>query len=706
LTKKGIIGMSYPNLLWSTASGRSRILGVVVVLLCIISAHHFRVSNYDPEAWNAVGVLLVALVVARWAFRSSPGATFLRRLPTAPLCDSPRLVSRPRIWTIGLVAMILLTLVNLLSTAVVSAHVQFALLVVGVVCIPWGLMQPETLPVRSWRWPMVLLLGIILLGFGLRLVSLGELVPYFVDEGNFAAHVNLLRADGGLKPLLHPFSSFIAFPWIYPYLQWWTADGMLGRNLDGLRLVSVFFGTLTIPALYLLARQLVDQSTALLAALLLAVFPPHLAFSRLGMNNIADPLFGTLALAFLVRSWQRQDTRNLVLAGVMLGLTQYFYEGGRLVFPAVMIAGVGWYGLHRPLPLKQMLRRLWRTFILAVTQLRLTRPLKHLFTENRRLLLVALVFMLPLYITWIWHNFPLTPRLTIAGVGSAQDQFTIQLSKQNFGLVRQIITPFLVYVHVPEELFNTSGNPPMFILWYYGSRLPMVMPWLVPFFLLGLLTLVWHPRRPAILALGAILLTSLGAILISNNAIYSRYVVIFPLVVLLVAVGVRVALSWLLASRLGRWLPRLMVGLGLLTAVLQVHYYYGTLLPWYNLSVRGFRLDSEDAIRRAIQYPAAWPIFIVSSDAIPQNVDYTLDYYADGYGVAVIQTEELRPELFAVLPPEQGVLFFISPNNRLARMALEANLPLTGPFFSPFDTPMLNQYALYVVPPVSPGFER
>src|SRR5690606_27829994 len=111
------------------------------------------------------------------------------------------------------------------------------------------------------------------------------------------------------------------------------AQDILGHNLTGLRIFSAVFGTLTVPALYLLARELFDRRTALLAALLLATFPPHIHFSRLGLNNIADPLFGVLALAFLVRGLKRGGLRDYALSGVMLGLTQYFYEGGKLLYP-------------------------------------------------------------------------------------------------------------------------------------------------------------------------------------------------------------------------------------------------------------------------------------------------------------------------------------------------------------------------------------
>jgi hypothetical protein len=42
----------------------------------------------------------------------------------------------------------------------------------------------------------------------------------------------------------------------------------------------------------LLARYLYDRRTATIAALVLIGYPPHIHYSRLALNNIADPLFG------------------------------------------------------------------------------------------------------------------------------------------------------------------------------------------------------------------------------------------------------------------------------------------------------------------------------------------------------------------------------------------------------------------------------
>jgi 4-amino-4-deoxy-L-arabinose transferase-like glycosyltransferase len=82
---------------------------------------------------------------------------------------------------------------------------------------------------------------------------------------------------------------------------------------------------------------LFDRRAGLLAALLLATYPPHIHFSRLALNNIADPLFGVLALALLAAGLRQRSRRALWLGGMALGLTAYFYEGGRLFYPLLTL---------------------------------------------------------------------------------------------------------------------------------------------------------------------------------------------------------------------------------------------------------------------------------------------------------------------------------------------------------------------------------
>ncbi|HRF98926.1 MAG TPA: hypothetical protein PLZ51_27135, partial [Aggregatilineales bacterium] len=85
---------------------------------------------------------------------------------------------------------------------------------------------------------------------------------------------------------------------------------------------------------------------AFVSAVMLATLPIHIQFSRLALNNIADPLFGTLTFYFIARGFKypHKMRGNFAWAGAMLGLTQYFYEGGRFLYPALTLGWLGFLG--------------------------------------------------------------------------------------------------------------------------------------------------------------------------------------------------------------------------------------------------------------------------------------------------------------------------------------------------------------------------
>jgi hypothetical protein len=58
------------------------------------------------------------------------------------------------------------------------------------------------------------------------------------------------------------------------------------------------------------------------------------------LNNIADPLFGTLAFAFIGRGLLHGRRTDFAIGGAMLGLTHYFYEGGRLLYMPLALAWI------------------------------------------------------------------------------------------------------------------------------------------------------------------------------------------------------------------------------------------------------------------------------------------------------------------------------------------------------------------------------
>jgi len=79
---------------------------------------------------------------------------------------------------------------------------------------------------------------------------------------------------------------------------------LLGDNLIGLRLPWAVVGTFTVLGTYLLVRRQFDRRQALLTAFLLATYHFHIHYSRLGSNQVADPLFVVWVLYFMVVGWQ------------------------------------------------------------------------------------------------------------------------------------------------------------------------------------------------------------------------------------------------------------------------------------------------------------------------------------------------------------------------------------------------------------------
>jgi len=102
-------------------------------------------------------------------------------------------------------------------------------------------------------------------------------------------------------------------------------------------------------------------------AFLLAVSRWDINFSRIGMYNVATPLFELAALGFLLRGLRGQRFADFGLAGVALGLGMVFYTGF-LPFPLVLLV----FLLHTAIAERQVLRSSWRGLLILLLALLLT----------------------------------------------------------------------------------------------------------------------------------------------------------------------------------------------------------------------------------------------------------------------------------------------------------------------------------------------
>ena len=184
-----------------------------------------------------------------------------------------------------------------------------------------------------WSRPELLLVGTLtLLALSVRMIGLADVPANFSgDEGEMGEMARAVLA-GRLED---PFTT----GWLGHATLWFYAQALsltvVGDDVTGLRALSAVLGAATIPALYWFARLLHGPLVAILAAFLLAGYHFHVHFSRIGLNNVADPLLVVLAFAALVSGYRARSPFRLALAGVALGLAQHSYYGARLALFAV-----------------------------------------------------------------------------------------------------------------------------------------------------------------------------------------------------------------------------------------------------------------------------------------------------------------------------------------------------------------------------------
>lgn len=559
-----------------------------------------------------------------------------------------------------------------------SHHVQFVAWVAALLLLAYGVRGLTVTPassdprLRVERWEWLVLVLIVLLALALRVWRLDDTIRMMVDEMNFAASVRWFWAFDDV-PLLEPISNVIPFPRLYTYWQSWTM-ALFGRDFLGFRMVSAITGTLTVAATWWLARHLFDRRAALLAALLLAVLPPHIHFSRLALNNIAEPLFGTLALAYIARGLQSGARRDFVLAGVSLGLTQYFFEAGRWLYPPLVA--------------------LWLLWVWGVDRRRLSIAMRrHLLA----MLGIALLLALPVYAVLVADAGHIAGRMESSGVSSEfiVGLFTGESDREMF--VANALYAFLTYVNKPE------------IYIFYGGVQSLITTPVVPLFVLGLATLVLRclTRRGvgAMLVLLWIASTSAGNALMVQPYSSPRFVVAFPALAIMMAVGLWMLGRLLAAPGIGRrvgWFGSAVV-LALLCGG-QVAYYFGPHLAHFNRQfreVRNYR-DVEDALLRGVELPTGTAIHLITS--VPFHTLYSRDFvlfFSDNQTVETIHMNALPDDYFTELDPSLPHAVFIPPGQGRLRYLMAAGfgaLPAPQPSPNP-DVPSDEQFLLYYFPP-------
>ena len=650
--------------------GATLALGLLGSALMIIAAYNFRPSSPsalldDGAGWMALG--LAAFIAALALNRRPVPATLV---PVAAPLDSTASHWRSFWLAQGFLLLGLDVAISAnwfgLTAKNFAPSLQFVILLLGVIAIARGMGGPFRrlrLEARS-AVPLAL---ILLLALVLRVVGLGDTIRTLVDEVHWINGIQHLwwhPQDG----LLTAGSTYLPTTLVYSFWES-SAVALFGRNFFGLRIVSAVIGTLNIWALYLLARALFDRTTALAAAFILATFPPHLHFSRIAMAHVGDTLFGTLALAFAARGLRENRRLDWALCGVMLGLTQYFYEGGRLLFPLLLLA---WLALLALLT-RGHLRDHWRGIGVAI--------------------LTAVIVAAPVYVVILAQQSSLTNRMNDAGLGWGYwfrllaGKLTL---KEQANLVLRLTVPFQIYVHLPE------------LAVYYGGGTALILTAFVPPALLGVGYTLWRWRTPALVVLLWVLATAVGNMMLRDNGQAPRFVVSFPALALLIALGLRSTLGVLglrapSALRLG-----LLALLAAVIGVVQITYYFSVHLPVYNAQLREAKPypDGTDAVLRSLALPAGTQIVLISDPPSDENVPRTLLGFltvpSPKAPLIAVSAKDVTSRYLMELARDRNYAFFIQPGHEDVVRRIRQYFSLSAPETTPYDgIPPARTFLLY-----------
>lgn len=349
------------------------------------------------------------------------------------------------------------------------------------------------------RW----LLGLFVCALALRALALDALPPgLYTDELGSAGYTVTFVFPGDDMPTANPFQvGPNSHPTLYYYILR-LCFALFGYTIPALRISSAVAGAMAVLATYACVAVFHNRRAALLAAAIMTTLHFHVHWSRIGLNNIWDTLWIPTYLAAFAWGWQREWSGGAVIAGLALGLSQYFYPGNKV---GVLLLVVAIAIVHRNQP--DRLRLLIHGGKLALTTAVVASPLV-LFAVY-----APEVFFARLHEVMGWHT-----DAVIAAVGSYDLWAYAKL---------QVVQNIAAFVAVADA----SG--------FHGADVPIMVGLAAPLFVVGLL---WELMRRRWLPVLWIALTLVLGGIMTKGAPSSYYFV-----------GGIPAMCWLVASPLD-WL--------------------------------------------------------------------------------------------------------------------------------------------------------
>ncbi|HET9279083.1 MAG TPA: glycosyltransferase family 39 protein, partial [Flavitalea sp.] len=330
-----------------------------------------------------------------------------------------------------------------------------------------------------------------------------------------------------------------SFPSLFYFIQS-AFIRFLGQTTEALRILSAIVGALTVGTVYLCGKAMFGHRAGILGALCLSALHFHIHFSRLGLNNVWDSLWYTIVVGALWYGWERNHRGAYLLAGLALGLSQYFYVSSKGLFGILLLGFIVAFFVRR-IRLYQALPSLVLMFAVAV----------------------AVIFPL---ISFYFHepNHFLAPIVRVSFLRETFSGPAVVIEEPVWKYaIEQIFIGMKAFTHTP-------------IYHHYDPETPILRPMYAIFFFIGLVWLLLRNRdsRFVLLFLWLVTFGLIGGLSESAPSA-QRYVAAAPACALIIGFGVSQLID-IVESRLQKrsWLFAGLVYMIVATAMINDLYFY------------------------------------------------------------------------------------------------------------------------------------
>ncbi len=424
--------------------------------------------------------------------------------------------------------------------------------------------------------------------------------------------------------------------------------------LSTLRLPAALFGAATVIPFYFLVREVWGRAAAIAGSAILAFSASNVHYSRLALNNIVTQFFWVACFLFLLRGLRSRNPLDWVVAGLIAGVSEYFYYGTRLL-PFILAAFFAY---------------------LLIVHWRWARSYTGYFA------LTALSYLAgfgPLLAYFVTH-----PNLYLGRGAQLVVWNHIPLSWDDLQQMVRVLGPI-----ISENLLGISTYTSQDII-YFGSLLMVPEAALL---VLGVALLIWRWRHPAAFLM---LLAGLGVLFVGGSLVFypnsvpplmNHWTPAFPVFycAMAIPVGLWLEQGWAIAPAKWRWAKLTVLVLGLVAlGYMNVSYYFDSYHAdpdsLKSIAYRSAQSSYDIQVAQS-RYIASlgtrYMVVVVGKSSAPYDADMTR--YLIGSSVDLIRVDNPTDKIALPVRPgkatDKGLAFIFFPGNEQYQSPIYSRYP-------------------------------